>query len=130
MFFFLPLAAGSLHAQSVDCSGTLLSWSLTNPQLAANCHCVSDTQLPVCYTGGAGGDAARPGLGGYYDFNRISPFGPESGLPFFTLRYGNNFRDWHEEAMARWRAYLIRNRLAKKGIFVNPDNPAAALIEC
>ena len=125
----LLTAAGPLYAQSVDCSGTLLSWSITNPELAASCYCVSDTQPPVCTGGGGGGDAAKLGLSGYYDFNRLSPFGPETGSPFFTLRYGDSFRDWHEEAMARWRAYLIRNRLAKNGIFVSPSNPAAALIE-
>lgn len=76
----------------------------------------------------AGGKAA-PGQGGYYEFNRLSLFGAESGSSFFTLRYGDSFRDWSEEAQARWQSYLIRNRLAKAGITVWPDNPAAALIE-
>ncbi|OIO02707.1 MAG: hypothetical protein AUJ51_05850 [Elusimicrobia bacterium CG1_02_56_21] len=125
----LLTATAPLRAQSVDCSGTLMSWAVTNPALAANCRCVSESQLPVCYAGGGAGDTSKLGLSGYYDFNRLSPFGAETGSPFFTLRYGDSFRDWHEESIARWRAYLIRNRLAKQGIFVRPDTPAAALIE-
>ncbi|MCM2268198.1 MAG: hypothetical protein NDI60_10550 [Elusimicrobiales bacterium] len=127
-------AARDARAQvpTVDCAGTLVSWSYSYPWYAENCHCVAPDAYPVCNTGGlgsGGGDTSLPGQGGYYEFNRLSLFGAENGSSFFTLRYGDSFRDWSEEARARWQSYLIRNRLAKAGITVWPDNPAAALIE-
>jgi RHS repeat-associated protein len=130
----LLCAAAGARAQvpTVDCAGTLVSWSYSYPWYAENCHCVAPDAYPVCNTGGlgtGGSDTSLPGQGGYYEFNRLSLFGAESGNSFFTLRYGDSFRDWSEEARARWQSYLIRNRLAKAGITVWPDNPAAALIE-
>ena len=123
-------APARAQVPGVDCAGTLVAWSYSYPWYAENCYCASPNTYPVCPSGGTGGsDTSLPGQGGYYDFNRISPFGPASGESFFTLRYGDSFSDWQEEAMARWRSYLIRNRLAKAGIFVTPNNPAASLIE-
>ncbi len=108
----------NLKAQSVDCQGTITMWSLTNSWYAANCYCPSSNALPVCNFGASSGVAGNnDALGiktGYHDFGRVSLFNFETANPFFTLRYGDGFADWQEEAQERWKSYLIRNKIAKE----------------
>ena len=127
----LTCAAAPLSAQTfeVDCQASLQAYALSNPELLGVCHCVANNQPPVCGSGGDATGGQPVGLSGFFDFNRLSPFGPETGNSFFSLRYGESFRDWSDDARERWQAYLIRNRLAKAGITVWPNNPAAALVE-
>ncbi|MEA3307643.1 MAG: hypothetical protein U9Q34_07645, partial [Elusimicrobiota bacterium] len=129
LFLTIIMFTGArLAAQTVDCSGTLAMWAITNPWYAENCYCVSENQYPVCNFGSSGNTTDTSVS--YFGFRNLDPFGPERGLPFFTLHYGDSFKNWSDEARERWRSYLYRNSIAKNtGIAVWPDNPFYKFIE-
>lgn len=100
-FFLLLAAAGRLHAQMVDCSGTLLSWSITNPALAASCHCVSDDQMPVCGSGGGAGGSKILSL---FNYGRVSFTHWETGDSFVSPHHSDSFSRFKREAEDRCQA--------------------------
>ena len=92
-------AAPALHAQTVVCSGTILSWSLSNPEYAATCNCSNgEDAMPVCGGGGAGGGAR---ITSFFNYGQVSftPF--ETGAPFVSRHYSDNFADYDRETVDR-----------------------------
>ena len=82
-------AAPALHAQSVVCSLTILSWSLSNPEYASTCNCSNgENAMPVCGGGGAAGGA---GITSFFDYGKVSLLHWETGEPFLTPHYSGAF---------------------------------------
>ncbi|MGD9641940.1 MAG: RHS repeat-associated core domain-containing protein [Elusimicrobiales bacterium] len=128
--FAIFLIAGALLgagrealAQSVDCAGTLMSWSFSYPWYAQHCHCVSSDQMPVCDTaGGSGGEEKF----GNFNFGRFVWLGPESGEARYTRHYGDSFAGYELETRLRWQ---IRAWLIARGEYPSEGSLGARLVE-
>lgn len=109
-------AGPALHAQAVSCSGTIMSWMLTNPAYGSKCNCSNgESSMPVCTSGGGGNNSLTFGNNNY---GRVLLVGPDTGEPFVNFLWQNRFSDFNKDANLRWqlKAWRIMHGLSTEDV--------------